>query len=137
MKSKELVFLLAFVSILGIAIFASSLSMPEPEKSSTSVDATGSPEKSLIQLNEEGRENAATMVLLGAPPMQPASHIDRWKPELRQESCMACHGNKSTGAPTPPDNHFYKEDIKNKVFRDNCVQCHAQQNDTKAAFNEK
>lgn len=136
MRSKELIFILAFIFVLGSAILSSKLTLPNGDSSK---EATAVAEAAVVipQLEEEGREKAATMVLQGAPPMQPESHIDRWNPELHHESCMACHGNESTGAPTPPKNHFYDDDIKNKVFRDNCVQCHAQQNDSKSAFNDE
>lgn len=135
MKAKELIFVVAFVLVLGSAILTSKLTIPDKETAQVASEAK--PALIITQLEEEGREKSATMVLQGAPPMQPVSHIDRWNPELHHESCMACHANKSTGAPTPPKNHFYEDDIKNKVFRDNCVQCHAQQNDSKTAFNEE
>lgn len=134
MRSKELIFIVAFVIVLGSAILTAQLSQ-RGEKASSVTAVT--PEVVITQLQEDGREKSETMVLLGAPPMQPVNHIDRWNPAQRQESCMACHGNESTGAPTPPKDHFYDEDIKNRVFRDNCIQCHAQQNDSKSAFNEK
>lgn len=134
MRSKELIFIVAFIIVLGSAILTGKISHPGEKASSVTVAKSA---LVVTQLQEDGRENSATMVLQGAPPMQPASHIDRWNPAQRQESCMACHGNASTGAPTPPKNHFYDDDIKNKVFRDNCIQCHAQQNDSKSAFNEE
>lgn len=133
MKSRELIFLFAFILVLGSAILTTKLSGTEESGSGESTAKSGAV---VAQLQEDGRENSATMVLLGAPPMQPASHIDRWIPEKRHESCMTCHANPSTGAPTPPKNHFYEDNI-NKVFRDNCVQCHAQQNDSKTTFNEE
>jgi nitrate reductase (cytochrome), electron transfer subunit len=135
MKSKELIFLVAFVIVLGSAILTSK--MTTPDKESAKVTSAAKTALVITQLQEEGRESSSTMVLQGAPPMQPASHIDRWNPDLHHESCMACHANPSTGAPTPPKNHFYEDNVKNKVFRDNCIQCHAQQNDSKSAFNEE
>lgn len=134
MKSRELLFIVAFVFVLGTAILSSIITQPEK---ASSPEKTVKPTLVVTQLQEEGREKASTMVLQGAPPMQPISHIDRWNPELHHESCLTCHANKDTGAPTPPDNHFYENNVKNKVFRDNCIQCHAQQNDSKTAFNEE
>lgn len=136
MRSKEILFVVAFMLIISIAIGATKLSTPQ---SSETDDQT--PQKvetvSIPQLEEEGREASATMVLLGAPPMQPADHIDRWNPEIHHESCMTCHAVPETGAPTPPANHYYDEDTKGTIFRDNCQQCHATQNDSKTAFNEE
>jgi nitrate reductase (cytochrome), electron transfer subunit len=135
-KAKELIFLASFVLVLVVALGIAKLTEPTSELVS-SVSKIQNQPLIVTQLEEEGREKAATMVLVGAPPMQPADHIDRWNPKLHQDSCMACHSKPETGAPTPPANHFYNEDIKDKVFRDNCQQCHATQNDTKAAFNSK
>lgn len=136
MREKEIGFVVAFLLILLVAIGTTKLF-------STSETVSNSPKTAIdqplvvTQLEEEGRESSATMVLVGAPPMQPNDHIDRWNPELHHESCMACHGNTATGAPTPPKNHFYNEDTNDKIFRDNCQQCHATQIDTKTAFNSK
>jgi nitrate reductase (cytochrome), electron transfer subunit len=135
-RGKELVFLAIFVMVLFSAIGISKLFSPS-ETASTVPKTTIDQPLVVTQLEEEGREKSATMVLVGAPPMQPADHIDRWNPEMHHESCMACHSNPATGAPTPPVNHFYNDDTKDKIFRDNCQQCHATQNDTKTAFNSK
>jgi nitrate reductase (cytochrome), electron transfer subunit len=135
-RGKELVFLAIFVMVLFSAIGTSKL-FTQTKTASTVPNITTDQPLVVTQLEEEGREKSATMVLVGAPPMQPADHIDRWNPELHHESCMACHSNPATGAPTPPVNHFYNDDTKDKIFRDNCQQCHATQNDTKTAFNSK
>jgi len=135
---KELLFLLGFVLILGFAI-GTSLIGKTLEKASEEETAAVSKEQVVVpQLTSDEREEAATMVLLGAPPMQPADHIDRWNPELRHESCLACHATpEATGAKEIPENHFYENNRENPIFRDNCVQCHGQQNDTKSAFNSE
>jgi nitrate reductase (cytochrome), electron transfer subunit len=135
-RGKELVFLAIFVMVLFSAIGTSKL-FSQSKTASTVPNTTIDQPLVVTQLEEEGREKSATMVLVGAPPMQPADHIDRWNPEMHHESCMACHSNPATGAPTPPVNHFYNDDTKDKIFRDNCQQCHATQNDTKTAFNSK
>ncbi|MHC0035627.1 nitrate reductase cytochrome c-type subunit [Pseudoneobacillus sp. C159] len=137
MKAKELIFLVSFVIVLLAALGIAKLTEPTSEKVSSVANSTQVQPIVVTQLEEEGREKAATMVLVGAPPMQPADHIDRWNPKLHQDSCMACHSKPETGAPTPPANHFYNDNTKDKVFRDNCQQCHATQNDTKTAFNSK
>lgn len=137
MRGKELGFLAAFVIVLLVAI--GSYKMFSTTETASTTPKTNNDNGAVVipQLEEEGRQKSATMVLVGAPPMQPADHIDRWNPAQHQESCMMCHNNPDTGAPTPPVNHFYNEDIKDKVFRDNCQQCHATQNDSKTAFNSK
>lgn len=133
MKTKELVYLLAFIVVISVAV--GSTLLHESFQSASSTESSSQTPPLLVQLTEEGRENAATMGLLNVPPMQPVTHVGRWNPELHHESCLACHGKAGTGAPTPPADHFYDNDPKGTVFRDNCVQCHAQQNDTKTAFN--
>lgn len=136
MRGKELIFVIAFAFVIFSAVGISKLSETS-ESASTAPKSSVDQPLVVTQLEEEGREKSATMVLVGAPPMQPADHIDRWIPEQHHESCMACHKNPATGAPTPPDNHFYNDDSKDKIFRDNCQQCHATQNDTKTAFNSE
>jgi nitrate reductase (cytochrome), electron transfer subunit len=136
MRGKELVFLVAFAIVLISALGVTKM-FQHSEKVSAPAVIKNDENLVITQLEEEGREKSATMVLLGAPPMQPSDHIDRWNPDLHHESCMACHSNPATGAPTPPVNHYYNEDTKDKIFRDNCQQCHATQNDTKTAFNSK
>lgn len=135
MKSKGIIFVVAFIIIVAAAIGSEKLRTSLT--ASTESEATQGETTTVIpQLTGEAREESATMVLLGAPPMQPADHIDRWNPEIHHESCMTCHAVPSTGAPTPPVNHYYDENINGKIFRDNCQQCHATQNDSKAAFND-
>jgi len=140
MKSKQVIFVLLFVLIVAAAIGAEKIRMSFSESASPDSNAPKTVAPTVIpQLNSEGREESATMVLLGAPPMQPADHIDRWNPDLHHESCMTCHATpETTGARTVPENHYYDEDrTAGKIFRDNCIQCHATQNDTKTAFNDE
>lgn len=129
-KHRELLFILAFAVLLAVAI--GSYVIFNDSKSSEPQKKNG-----LIQLTEEGRQDATTMVLLDAPPMQGADHKDRWVLELRHEACLTCHGKEGTGAPTPPKDHYYNNDVAGKIFRDNCVQCHAEQNEVaETAFNK-
>jgi nitrate reductase (cytochrome), electron transfer subunit len=134
-RGKELLYIFAFVLVITAAIGSHKLSNSSEPASAT--EGNGTVKTQLIQLSEKGRQDATTMGLIGAPPMQPTDHKDRWNPEVHHESCLACHGKQGTGAPTPPNNHFYDNDSKGKVFRDNCIQCHAQQNATNPAFNIK
>lgn len=134
MKSKGIIFVVVFILVVAVAIGSEKLRTSQtasPEAETTQAEGTVIP-----QLTGDGREESATMALLGAPPMQPSDHIDFWNPEIQFESCMTCHAVPATGAPTPPVNHFYDEDINGKIFRHNCQQCHATQNDSKSAFND-
>jgi nitrate reductase (cytochrome), electron transfer subunit len=130
MKQKGIVYLVAFIVIITLAIGGTMLQNKLGSSSTETENATAKVE--VVQLAEKGRPDASTMTLLYAPPLQPVTHIDRWNPEQHEKSCFACHGKPETGAPTPPADHFYDNDTKGKVFRDNCVQCHAQQNQTKS-----
>lgn len=133
---KQLIYLIPFVLVLVIAV-AISIDHSN-EEVSTEVANIEEKEQTIPQLEEEGRADAATMVLVDSPPMQPADHVDRWHPDLREQSCMSCHASEATGAPKPPENHYYEEEeLRDKIFRDNCLQCHATQNDTKPAFNRE
>lgn len=134
MKKKELIFMVFLVLILGVAV-GTTFIIDGPKVATT--DGSEEQQNVIPQLTTEDREDASTMVLLGAPPMQPADHIDRWNPELRTESCMTCHSNSETGAPRPPVNHYYEDNLNKPIFRDNCVQCHGEQNETNTAFNSK
>lgn len=140
MKSKQVIYVLLFVLVVAAAISSEKIRMSfvEPETSDTAGAKTEATTV-IPQLTNDGREESATMVLLGAPPMQPADHIDRWNPELHHESCMTCHAiPETTGARTLPENHYYDNDqAAGNIFRDNCIQCHATQNDTKSAFNDE
>ncbi|MCL6572454.1 MAG: nitrate reductase cytochrome c-type subunit [Bacillus sp. (in: Bacteria)] len=132
MREKGILYIVAFMLVLSIAIGTTEL-----QNSLGASRKAVSPEGGIVQLSEKGRPNAETIVLINVPPMQPVTHIDRWNPLLHQDSCLACHNKPDTGAPTPPDDHYYENDTLGKVSRDNCVQCHAQQNETKTktAFN--
>ncbi|MFE8694815.1 nitrate reductase cytochrome c-type subunit [Cytobacillus sp. FJAT-53684] len=133
---REILYVVVFMLVVSVAI--GSTKLLSTQTASTDEEVIQADEKVAIpQLTEDGREESATMVLLGAPPMQPADHIDRWNPEIHHESCMTCHAVPETGAPTPPANHYYDEDTKGTIFRDNCQQCHATQNDSKTAFNDE
>lgn len=136
MKLRELSFVLAFVLVLFVAIGSSMIQKNMLASSDEQLDQNA---QSVVfpQLSSEGRAEASTMVVEGSPPMQPENHIDRWNPELRQESCLACHASPQTGAPTPPKNHWIDGEQKKGIFRDNCIQCHSTNNDSKPAFNSE
>ncbi len=93
-------------------------------------------EYTLPQLSEETTD-AATMVLVSAPPQQPEDHIDRWNAEQQEGSCLTCHENEGTGAKPLPNDHFIDGDPSNGVFRTYCIQCHGEQNDENPAFNRE
>ncbi len=139
MRAKELGFVLAFflVVIVAVACTPSGTSEKATEKTDAAPPAGTVEAATVPQLESDGREDSATMVLLNAPPVQPADHKDFWKEDLRQDSCLVCHATPSTGAPIPPADHYYDNQQGGTIFRDTCIQCHATQNDTKSAFNEK
>ncbi|MDQ0156696.1 nitrate reductase cytochrome c-type subunit [Robertmurraya andreesenii] len=137
---KEYLFLLGFILVIGLAIGTAMIgkSNEAAGEDAAKDSSTASQQVTIPQLESEGREDASTMVLLGTPPMQPADHIDRWNPEQRQDSCLLCHATpETTGAREIPENHYYDNDRTKAIFRDNCIQCHGQQNDTKSAFNSE
>lgn len=136
---KELLFILSFILVVGIAIGASMIQKeskdvvaddPATDTPSTQTDVVVVP-----QLNTDERADSATMVLVGSPPVLPDDHATFWNPSLGYESCMVCHAVPETGAPLPTNNHYYDDDITKGIFRDYCIQCHVTQNDTKSAFN--
>lgn len=96
----------------------------------------GQESESLPQLETEEPEDAATMKIMGTPPMMPDFHKGFWDSVKRHESCISCHGN-SESAPTLPADHYNNNTVEEGISRDSCIQCHATQNDTKPAFNRE
>lgn len=140
MRAKELGFVLVFLLVLVVAVACTPSGTSE--KATEKTDAappteTAAATTTVPQLESEGREDSATMVLLNAPPVLPADHNNFWQEELRQDSCLVCHATPDTGAPTPPADHYYDNQQGGTIFRDSCIQCHATQNDTKPAFNRE
>lgn len=134
MKEKGILYLMVFIVVIILAIGGTKLQSSLGSSEASAVESSGktaSKTVDVVQLKEKGRPDSTTMVLLNAPPLQPADHINFWNPKAHQDSCLACHGKPETGAPTPPDNHFYDNNTKGTIFRDNCIQCHGQQNETK------
>ncbi|WP_017755757.1 nitrate reductase cytochrome c-type subunit [Calidifontibacillus oryziterrae] len=148
MRAKKYGFIVVFLLVLVLAVACSQTATQEPTTTEPatqeqaepvatgSVGLTGTKVVAVPQLDNEGRENSATMGLLSAPPMMPADHSNYWNSEQRQESCLVCHNHPETGAMYPTAAHYYDEEQGGTIFRDYCVQCHAAQLDTKAAFNE-
>lgn len=141
MKGKGLIFIVAFLVIISSAVGATLLAenAKKSDQPGSSTDTTETATKTPVivpQLDGEGREESATMVLVGAPPMMPDDHASFWNAETRHDSCLVCHDHPETGAPKPTPVHYYNDDPNDKIFRDYCVQCHATQNDSKTAFNE-
>jgi len=140
MRAKGLGFLIAFLLVVITAVGCTpsgTSQQADKETKAAPPTQTAAASTDVPQLDSKSREDSATMVLLNAPPVQPADHVNRWDPKLRQDSCLACHANPSTGAPTPTAEHYYDNQQGGKIFRDNCIQCHATQNDTKPAFNRE
>ncbi|OIJ14749.1 hypothetical protein BKP37_07150 [Anaerobacillus alkalilacustris] len=132
-KLKYTIFLFVIgLLIVAISVGSSFFSHTEPNEDQTEQQTA----KTLLlpQLNEE-RADAATMVLVSAPPPQPADHINRWNPDLQQDSCLMCHALETTGAATLPEDHYYDNNRNNELYRTYCIQCHVTQEDDKPAFN--
>ncbi|SDZ37396.1 Nitrate reductase cytochrome c-type subunit (NapB) [Evansella caseinilytica] len=121
MTSKSLLYISILFAMLFLFVGCTDDSAPDEE---------GEPTPMSLE-----RPDAASMDLPGAPPPQPTDHVDRWDPELRQDSCLVCHNNPATGAKELPADHYYNEEVGGVIFRDNCVQCHAEQIDDKPGFN--
>jgi nitrate reductase (cytochrome), electron transfer subunit len=133
MKSKKLLYIGLFIFVFVLAVVVTVV-----VDGGAGSEVSSQAEKTiLVQLEEEGRPDAETMGLDGAPPMKPADHIDRWVPELRHQGCLTCHQNGASGAPKPTADHYYQEDQDGQIFRDNCIQCHADQTIQKTAFNSE
>lgn len=79
--------------------------------------------------------DAATMVLVDAPPVRPADHVDRWRDSLQENNCLPCHATGSGGATILPDSHYIDNDPTKDVYRTYCIQCHVEVRDDKPAFN--
>jgi nitrate reductase (cytochrome), electron transfer subunit len=132
-KSKKLLYIGLFIFVFALAIGVTVV------VDGGNGSKVGSEQDSpiLVQLEEEGRPDAETMGLVGAPPMKPANHIDRWVPELRHQGCLTCHQNVASGAPKPTADHYYFENQDGEIFRDNCIQCHAYQSGQQTVFNSE
>lgn len=139
MKEKGLLFLVAFVVVITSSIGVTLLAdRPNDEQEVANDSGANDADKQLAvpQLESDSREDSATMILIGSPPMMPDDHANYWNPDVRHDSCLVCHDNPETGAPLPTADHYYNDDYDDKIFRDYCIQCHATQNDSKTAFNE-
>lgn len=134
MAFRNLIPIVGFIIVMAIAI---GVSGPTHQDTATEVQHEEETKLTLPQLEKEGRPDAATMEVIGAAPMQPKFHQGFWDRELRQDSCLACHANPDSGAPTPPSDHYYDNDVTKAILRDSCIQCHAEQKDTKPAFNRE
>ncbi|SER42150.1 nitrate reductase cytochrome c-type subunit [Salipaludibacillus aurantiacus] len=122
--SKTLLLLLSAAFIFTVAACSGNDEAEEAEAESFT----------LPQLTEE-RADAATMVLVSAPPVQPEDHVNRWNAEQQEASCLTCHENEDTGAAMLPDDHYIDNNRENDVYRTYCIQCHGEQKDDKPGFN--
>ncbi|MDQ0255225.1 hypothetical protein J2S74_002607 [Evansella vedderi] len=74
---KKLILLVLSISCLGV-VAACSNDVGE----GLAVD--------LPQLTDD-KVDAATMVLISSPPMQPEDHVNRWSGSMQHDSCLSCH----------------------------------------------
>lgn len=131
-----LIGILVLALVIGAALFGDSAK--DTVKEPLQEDEARNQAINLPQLNEE-RADAATMVLISAPPLSPPDHAGRWNPELGQESCLMCHEQpEATGAREIPIDHFEDEDRSKGIFgpRNSCITCHGlDTGDTRRGFN--
>ncbi len=141
-----------FAAALGILIFAIVVGVTLLQDSDSKTVAKPSEQPkveqpvkeqgklaSIPQLSQE-RAEAATMVLITAPTLQPTDHTGRWNPQTLGASCLMCHENaEAMGARVIPIDHFVNEDPSKGIFgpRYVCVTCHGlDTGEEKAAFND-
>ncbi|OIJ15763.1 hypothetical protein BKP35_01875 [Anaerobacillus arseniciselenatis] len=122
-----------FAIVVGVSLFNNSGSETAQSPQSTAGQQS-TQQANVPQLNEE-RADAATMVLISAPTLQPADHAGRWDPKIKGDSCLMCHAQ---GAREIPIDHFVDEDRNKGIVgeRFTCVTCHGlDTGDPKPAFN--
>lgn len=151
MKSNHFIFAIAiamllFSVVVGVMLFNESgtipATQPKQEQQNNSNDKPKEQAKGsyIPQLNEE-RADAATMVLISAPTLQPADHVGRWNHDIGQDSCLMCHAqSEATGAREIPIDHFNDQDRSKGIFgaRNQCITCHGlESGETKPAFNRE
>ncbi|MFN7250022.1 MAG: nitrate reductase cytochrome c-type subunit [Anaerobacillus sp.] len=133
-----------FAIVVGVALFNDSGSelVAEPKRDAPKQEAkneTGAKNIEVPQLKQE-RAEAATMVLISAPTLQPVDHAGRWDPKTKGASCLMCHEQaEAMGARVIPIDHFVDQDRTKGIFgpRYVCVTCHGlDTGETKAAFND-
>jgi nitrate reductase (cytochrome), electron transfer subunit len=133
-----------FAIVVGVALFNDSGSelVAEPKQDAPKQEAkneTGAKNIEVPQLKQE-RAEAATMVLISAPTLQPVDHAGRWDPKTKGASCLMCHEQaEAMGARVIPIDHFVDQDRTKGIFgpRYVCVTCHGlDTGETKAAFND-
>jgi nitrate reductase (cytochrome), electron transfer subunit len=135
---------LIFAIVVGVALFNDSgmQTVAEPKQEVPKSEAPAKQQAKNIevpQLNQE-RAEAATMVLISAPTLQPVDHAGRWDPKTKGASCLMCHEQaEAMGARSIPIDHFVDEDRSKGIFgpRYVCVTCHGlDTGETKSAFND-
>jgi nitrate reductase (cytochrome), electron transfer subunit len=134
---------LIFAVVVGMALLndSSSEHVAQPKQEAPKQETSKQTAENIVvpQLNQE-RAEAATMVLISAPTLQPVDHAGRWNPKTQGESCLMCHEQaEAMGAKVIPIDHFVDEDRTKGIFgpRYVCVTCHGlDSGDAKAAFND-
>ncbi|RXJ04034.1 hypothetical protein DS745_01195 [Anaerobacillus alkaliphilus] len=138
--------ILIFAIVVGVTLFQDSSSETvakpsEPAKQEQKQETAKAATKtvSIPQLSQE-RAEAATMVLISAPTLQPPDHAGRWNPKTMGASCLMCHENaEAMGARVIPIDHFVDQDRSKGIVgpRYVCVTCHGlDTGEEKAAFND-
>ncbi|QOY35757.1 nitrate reductase cytochrome c-type subunit [Anaerobacillus isosaccharinicus] len=151
MKSNNLLFSVGLVLLIAslflgiVGCTDNSATGPKQEQPKQETPKQEEPAKepaktvNVPQLNQD-RAEAATMVLISAPTLQPVDHAGRWDPKTKGASCLMCHEQaEAMGAREIPIDHFVDEDRAKGIFgpRYVCVTCHGlDTGETKAAFND-
>jgi nitrate reductase (cytochrome), electron transfer subunit len=135
--------MMIFAIVVGVALFndsGSETAQQQTQQQKPQETAKQSNKKAINvpQLNE-ARADAATMVLISAPTLQPADHVGRWDPQKKGDSCLMCHEQgEAMGATKIPIDHYVDEDRSKGISgqRFTCVTCHGlDTGDPKPAFN--
>jgi nitrate reductase (cytochrome), electron transfer subunit len=135
---------LLFAIVVGVALFndTASETVTQPKQNAPKQETNNESTAKNIevpQLKQE-RAEAATMVLISAPTLQPVDHAGRWDPKTKGASCLMCHEQaEAMGARVIPIDHFVDQDRTKGIFgpRYVCVTCHGlDTGETKAAFND-
>ena len=132
-----------FAVVVGVALFNDSSSetvaVPKQETPKQEPAKQSAKNVDIPQLKQE-RAEAATMVLISAPTLQPVDHAGRWDSKTKGASCLMCHENaEAMGAREIPIDHFVDEDRAKGIFgpRYVCITCHGlDTGETKASFND-
>ena len=130
--------LIMLIAVVGCSNNSTTQPKEDPKDTEPVVEQPQVAPVNIPQLSED-RADAATMVLITAPTLQPADHAGRWNPDLGMQSCLMCHEQaEAMGAREIPLDHFNDQDRSKGIFgaRNSCVTCHGlDSGDARPGFN--